>query len=59
MLGALFAGGNGFLNGAILGSVFGLVAGFATPNTRLSPIYWFTRGLSRHADQREEDKYER
>lgn len=59
LLGALFAGSNGFLNGFSLGAVFGFLGGLATPSTRLATILWFTRGLYRHTEQREEDKYER
>ena len=59
LLGMLFAGSDGFLNGFILGAVFGFLGGLATPSTRLANALWFTRGLARHSEQREEDKYER
>lgn len=58
LLGLLLAGSQGFLNGAILGAVFGLIGGF-TSIGMLENTAWFTGVISRygqksHADEPEE-----
>jgi len=54
-LGFLFAGYQGFLNGAILGGVMVIVGGFASIST-LENIGWFTGVISRYGQRHHSDK---
>ena len=55
LLGFLFAGGQGFQNGAILGAVFGLIGGF-TSIGMLENTAWFTGTISRYGQKRHADE---
>ena len=58
VVGALFAGGQGFLNGATLGAIFGLIGGFASigmlENTAGFVGIINRYGQKRHANEPEE-----
>lgn len=57
LLGLLLAGSQGFLNGAILGAVFGLIGGF-TSIGMLENTVWFTGVISRYGQKRHADEPE-
>ncbi|MBK8900755.1 MAG: hypothetical protein IPM53_06225 [Anaerolineaceae bacterium] len=58
LLGAIFAGGQGFINGAVMGAALGLVGGLSSLGM-LESTFWFTGLVTRYgrkylADEPEE-----